>query len=60
MDSAGTPAWYALKVHTRSEDIAALALSNGGYEVFAPIYYERRKYSDRMKSVETAALSVRD
>ena len=49
------PAWYALKVHTRSEDIAALALSNAGYEVFAPVYCERRKYSDRMKSIETAA-----
>ncbi len=51
----GASAWYALKVHTRSEDIAALALSNAGYEMFAPVYRERRKYSDRMKSVETAA-----
>jgi transcription antitermination factor NusG len=47
--------WYALKVHTRSEEIAATALRNRGYEVFAPIYHERRKYSDRMKLVEAAA-----
>lgn len=50
-----TPTWYALKVHTRSEPIAAAALTNRGYELFAPAFRERRKYSDRMKVVEKAA-----
>ena len=54
-DFPGALAWYALKVHTRSEHIAAAALRNRGYEPFAPLYQERRKYSDRMKTVETAA-----
>jgi transcription antitermination factor NusG len=46
--------WYALKVRTRPEDIAAMALRNRGYEPFSPTYPERRKYTDRMKVVETA------
>jgi len=54
LNSPGRVEWYALKVHTRSEDIAAMALRNRGYEPFAPTYPERRKYTDRMKVVETA------
>ncbi len=53
--SSGAIAWYALKVRTRSEDIAGVALRNRGYEMFTPTYRERRKYSDRMKVIETAA-----
>jgi len=48
-------AWYALKVRTRSESIAASALVNRGYVTFSPVYQERRRYSDRMKAVEAAA-----
>jgi transcriptional antiterminator RfaH len=48
-------AWYALKVRTRSESIAATALQYRGYETFAPVYQERRRYSDRVKAVEAAA-----
>jgi transcription antitermination factor NusG len=47
--------WYALKVRTRSESVAALALRNRGYVTFSPVYQERRRYSDRIKAIETAA-----
>jgi transcription termination/antitermination protein NusG len=46
--------WYALKVKSRSESMAALALKTRGYDPFYPVYPERRRYSDRMKSVDTA------
>jgi transcription antitermination factor NusG len=52
---AHATAWYALKVRTRSESVAALALQNRGYVSYSPVYQERRRYSDRMKAVETAA-----
>ena len=54
-ESLRTVAWYALKVHTRSEAGAATALRNKGYEVFAPVHNQRRKYSDRVKVVGVAA-----
>ena len=49
--SGSNPAWYALKVRTGSEPVAATALSNRGYAPFCPTYLERRRYSDRMKLV---------
>ncbi len=51
----GSIAWYALKVRTRSEDLAATVLRNKGFELFAPVCKERRKYSDRIKWVPVAA-----
>ena len=45
--------WFAVKVHTRSEPTAVAALRNRGYEPFAPMVRERRRYSDRMTFVET-------
>ncbi len=47
--------WYALKVRTRSEPIAVTALRNRGYEPFCPTYPERRRYCDRMKTIENVA-----
>ena len=44
--------WYALKVRTRSEPLAAAALRNRGFEPFCPTYQERRRYYDRMKAVD--------
>lgn len=54
-DPSGIVSWYALKVRTRSEDLAATVLRNRGYEPFAPMYNERRKYSDRIKAVQAPA-----
>jgi transcription antitermination factor NusG len=45
--------WYALKVRTRSEKTAIEALTNRGFETFSPICQERRRYSDRIKIVES-------
>jgi len=53
--SSGEFFWYALKVRTRSEFLAAKALQYKGYEPFCPTYPERRRYSDRMKVVENVA-----
>ena len=49
--------WFALKVNTRSEDLACRALSNRGYEVFSPTFPERRRYTDRFKVVDTPILA---
>jgi transcriptional antiterminator RfaH len=47
--------WYALKVRTRSETTAIEALANRGFDTFCPVYQERRRYSDRIKTVESVA-----
>ena len=52
--SASLP-WYALRVRTGSESIAASALVNRGYQPFLAVYRERKRYSDRMKTVERPA-----
>lgn len=44
--------WYALRVKTRGEQLAASALAMRGYEVFLPQYRSRRRWSDRVKEVE--------
>jgi len=46
--------WFVLKVRTRSEDIAATALQGRGYQVVSLMHQQRRRYSDRMKTVEEA------
>src|SRR5438874_2139171 len=44
--------WYALKVRSRFEWVAATNLRNKGYEVFLPTYRCKRRWSDRIKTVE--------
>ena len=51
--SEGLP-WFAVKVRTRAEHSVADVLLNRGIETFCPTYTERRKYSDRIKSVQSA------
>ncbi len=48
--------WIALKVNTRSESLVSQILETRGYETFSPTISERRKYSDRFKTVEVAVL----
>jgi transcription antitermination factor NusG len=45
--------WYALQVQTRHEARVAAHLSGKGYELFLPFYKCRRRWSDRVKEVET-------
>jgi transcription antitermination factor NusG len=43
--------WYALSVRTRFEKLVDTHLQGRGYETFLPTYLERRKWSDRTKSL---------
>ena len=45
--------WYALKVRTRGESLVGTVLQRKDYEIFLPTYQESRKYSDRIKKVDT-------
>lgn len=54
-DSNGTTgdnAWFALSVIPRKEKASAEALRAKGYEEFLPQYLARRKWSDRIKTIE--------
>lgn len=43
--------WYALSVRTRFEKLVDAHLQGRGYETFLPTHLERRKWSDRTKSL---------
>lgn len=45
--------WFALRVKPRAERVVADVLEGKGYEYFLPMHRERRKWSDRVKTVET-------
>ncbi len=47
-------AWFALHVRAKSEPLVSSVLRRKGFQTFSPVYLERRKYSDRIKQVETA------
>jgi transcription antitermination factor NusG len=49
--------WYALKVHARAEAAVVKALQNRGFSPYCPMRRESRRYSDRIKVVETALFS---
>jgi transcription antitermination factor NusG len=44
--------WFALRVKPRTEKAVADALAGKGYEEFLPLHKERRRWSDRVVSVE--------
>jgi transcription antitermination factor NusG len=46
--------WFAVQVRARAEPLVAEILRGKDYECLLPTYPERRKYSDRVKTVETA------
>lgn len=45
--------WFALRVKPRAERVVADVLRGKGYEYFLPMHRERRRWSDRVKTVET-------
>jgi transcription antitermination factor NusG len=45
--------WFALQVRTRHEGCVADYLDGKGYEWFLPLYKCRKRWSDRIKEVET-------
>jgi transcription antitermination factor NusG len=44
--------WFAIRVKSRCEKIAASMAQNRGFEEFLPLYQSRHRWSDRVKSVE--------
>jgi transcription antitermination factor NusG len=45
--------WFALQVRTRQEASVAQQLNGQGYEKFLPLYKLRKRWSDRIKEVNT-------
>lgn len=45
--------WFALHVRTRYEHRVACSLEGKGYELFLPLHKCRKRWSDRIKNVET-------
>jgi transcription antitermination factor NusG len=41
--------WFALQVRARSEQAIAELLCSKGYDEFLPLYYCKRRWSDRVK-----------
>jgi transcription antitermination factor NusG len=52
-ESSVTFPWYALQVRTRYERVVAEHLGGQGFEWFLPLSKERKKWSDRIKEVES-------
>jgi transcription antitermination factor NusG len=44
--------WFAVRVKSRSEKSVAAIAQYNGFEQFLPLYQSRRRWSDRVKSVE--------
>ncbi|MFY9726811.1 MAG: UpxY family transcription antiterminator [Bryobacteraceae bacterium] len=44
--------WFALRVKSRCEKVVSTIAHNKGFEEFLPLYQCRRRWSDRLKSVE--------
>ena len=51
--SSGRHPWYALQVRSRNEMGVARQLRGMGYEEFLPLYECRKRWSDRIKEVQT-------
>src|SRR5579884_1181753 len=49
---ADSTRWFAISVVPRKEKSVSDALRAKGYEAFLPLYAARRKWSDRIKTVE--------
>ena len=48
----GNEQWYALQTKLRMEKSTAENLIGRGYEAFVPLYLSRRKWADRIKTLE--------
>jgi len=48
-----SPPWYALRVRNRYEFTASNILRDKGFEQFLPFYRKQRKWSDRVKELDT-------
>jgi transcription antitermination factor NusG len=50
---ANSNPWFALSVKSRYEKTVAKFLDNKGYEWLLPLYKSRRRWSDRIKEIES-------
>jgi len=48
------PFWFALRVRPKHERTAAAILCRQGFEEYMPLHRVRRRWSDRMKEIDTA------
>src|SRR5579862_3335069 len=46
--------WFALRVRPKHERTAAVYLGRQGFEEYLPVQKVRRRWSDRMKEIDTA------
>ncbi|MGC2659179.1 MAG: transcription termination/antitermination NusG family protein [Bryobacteraceae bacterium] len=46
--------WFALRVRSRAEITVSGSLQSRGFETLCPTFLDRRRYSDRLKTVESA------
>jgi len=44
--------WYALQIQSRLASVASATLRGKGYEEFLPLYRSRRRWSDRIKTLD--------
>jgi transcription antitermination factor NusG len=44
--------WFALRVKSRCEKVATVAVQSKGYEAFLPLQVRKQRWSDRVKAVE--------
>ncbi len=52
MNSLPEDAWFVVQVAPRSEKRVATVLEYKGYQLFAPTYLSRKRWSDRIKTLE--------
>ena len=48
-----SPAWYGVRVRARFEQTASAAFRGRGYEEYVPVVRSRRRWSDRIKELQT-------
>ena len=49
--------WFAIRVKSRCERVVSDALRHKGYEEFLPLYWSRRRWSDRVKVMQLPLFS---
>jgi transcriptional antiterminator NusG len=54
MSPSQSVSWYAVRVRTKSEALVSSLFAQKGLDSFAPTYELRRKYTDRMKRIQSA------
>ena len=55
--SADAPSWYAVRTSSRAEKRIVCRLKEKGIEAYVPLRVEKKKWSDRIKTVETPLIT---